>query len=136
MNEGKYTKALMALCIVVSVTAICVSAYAIIDDGGDGYDGVRYTMYFGLGDRTDAQVDEIEADIIGEITGHGYGYNLDRSNGGYIADGKVMKDRVSLRFVVTDPDDGDITEIINVIKERYGISAVFLEKDPVEAQFR
>lgn len=136
MDKTDRTNLLTAVCVVLSVAAIAMSGYAIFaEDPDDGYDSVRYTVYFGMGGRSDEDVKVVEDFIVNELEERGFGYNLERETGGYDKDGTPMKDRVSLKFVITDRDAGDIHEIIDVTKERFGLKAVFLETDLVHSQF-
>ena len=134
MDKETSMKAVVAVCLVLTLVSIGMSAYVIAtDDDDQGPDDARYFLYFGMGDRTDEQIETIEDAIIQEIFDHGYGYNLDRGCGGYQIDGKEYQDRVSLKFTVTFATHEDIMDIVDTIKGEYGFNAVFTEADHVYA---
>ena len=134
--EGNTPSPITLVCLVLSVVAIAVSGYAVLSDGpGDGYDDVRYTIYLGMGERTDAEILEVEDFVVSEMERFGFGYNVEREYGGYMDGDVPMKDRVTLKFVTTDRDDASVYEIIENTKARFGIQTVFLEKDLVDSRF-
>ena len=136
MSESKSSQSLAAAGVVLAVVALAVAGYAVLaDDADSDYDQVRYTVYFGMGDRDDAEVQDAEGFIVDKLEKAGFGYNLERETGGYMDGDTPMKDRVTLKFVITDRDEGTIYSIIDDVKEGIGINTVFLEKDLVKCEF-
>ena len=136
MDKETTMKALVAVCLVLTLVSIGMSAYVIASDDDDdrGLNDARYFLYFGMGDRTDEEIEPIEDAIIQEIFDHGYGYNLERECGGFHIDGENFQDRVSLKFIVTFATYDDIKDIVDTIKGEYGMNAVFKEMDYVDAE--
>ena len=136
MSESKGSQALAAVAVILALVALAVAGYAAVaDDTDDGYDQVRYTVYFGMGDRDDAEVQEVEDFVVSEMERFGFGYNLEHEMGGCMDGDTLVKDRVSLKFVITDRDEGAIHEIIDDTKGEFGLNAVYLEKDLVTSEF-
>lgn len=138
MNESTVNKALMVLCLILSVTSICSVAYIATSDSPDDnpYDDVKHIMYLGMADRPEAEINEIENRTIELITGYGYGYTLEHETGGYVDEnGNAVRDGMSLKFVVDGAEYENIRTVIQTIKGEYGIPAVYLEREAVTCSF-
>lgn len=142
MDNARGIKVLLTVCIVLSVAAIAVSGYAMMystsdqsEASGDHHDETRYTIFLGMGDRTDDQIKPIEDRMKELITDTGNGYTLEHECGGYVVDGIVFEDRVSLKFLVIAAEYGQITHILDSLMDEFGIEAVYMERESVSSGF-
>lgn len=142
MDGRKITNTLLVICIVFSMLAIASSAYAVmsIDSNqsevyDDSLDQVKYTIFIGMGDRTDEEILPVEERMKELITDTGNGYTLEHECGGYVVDGVVMEDRVSLKFVVTNAQWDQISYIMHTIRAEFGFPAIFYQQERASSGF-
>ena len=136
MAEGKKTTFLISVLIVLTAASMVMSGYALMsDDSEEQYDGIRYTMFLGMNDRTDEEIDVIQERMIELITSTGNGYTLERESGGYVLDGKVFRDDVSLKFVVINAKFSDIEWIVDSFKTEFDQDLIYMEQEDVHAGF-
>ena len=131
-------RTLSVLAIALSIVAIIASVSAIVisqDAGDDMEDSWKYTTYFGLEDISPDRADEIEKEIEDLVTQtYGLGFTNFRASGGAVVDGSVVTDDVTLVFVFIWAEEETIHELVEDVREKYGISTVLIEKHKVSAE--
>ena len=142
MEGRKFTNILLVVCIVMSMLAILSSAFAVMsiesdqsEASDDPLDQIKYTIFIGMGDRTDEEILPVEERMKELITDTGNGYTLEHECGGYVADGVVMEDRVSLKFVVTNAQWDQISSIMHTIRVEFGFPAIFYQQERATSGF-
>ena len=134
MNDTS-TKLLVVLCTLLSVVSVVSVAYLAMSDEPDQLTDSRYNIYRGMADRPDSEIEAVEEHMKTLITDSGYGYTLEHECGGYVVDGHVFTDRVTLKYIVINADRDRIIPMIETIKADHGIAAVFLEEQHIRASF-
>ena len=78
---------------------------------------------------------EIEKEIENLVTQtYGLGFTNFRASGGAVVDGSVVTDDVTLVFVFIWAEEETIHELVEDVREKYGISTVLIEKHKVSAE--
>lgn len=120
---------------VLAVVAIVISAAAIYmamdDDDGNT---TRHTMYFGLGDRSGSEADEIESFIENSlINDYGVGYTKYRASGGYLSGDTVLTDDTTLVFIIGSDGGFDYRGLADKVRSEFGLGSVYIETERVDS---
>ncbi|MBQ8179712.1 MAG: hypothetical protein IJ026_04630 [Candidatus Methanomethylophilaceae archaeon] len=108
----------------LAVVAVILSAVALFEVATGDEDN-RAAMHFGMGDRTDAEITEIESFVSDLVTtGYGQGYTVYRASGAAVVDGEVIRDGTTLVFIVNGIDSDTAMEMADTVVERFGVVAM------------
>lgn len=133
MEQSVLTKITAILC-VVAIVCSAVSLYYSLQPKDDNSMSEKYTVYFGLSDRTLEEATEMQTSI-GVLVGREChtGYTTYLAEGASMIDGSLVKDGYTAIFIITMVSSEEIYNLVNASNEEFGIKAVLVERQYADA---